>query len=184
MVAVEIFTREVAMDEVLRDYITKKASKMDRFLPELLDVRVDLAHRPSLREASDRFKAQITLRGPGFILRAEERSDQIQAAYDTAVDNIQRQIERFKGKHHLNKEKRTSITEAFAEPGMAETDDQQLVRRKKFLLRPMDEMEAIEEMQLLGHQDFFVFYNMNASCVSVLYQRNDGSYGLIDTELA
>ena len=48
----------------------------------------------------------------------------------------------------------------------------------------MDEAEAIEQMKLLGHENFFVFYNMDASCVSVMYQRGDGSYGLIDTEIA
>ena len=59
-----------------------------------------------------------------------------------------------------------------------------IVRRKQFMLHPMDEQEAIEQMGLLGHEDFFVFYNANTNSVNVLYKRRDGSYGLIEPEIA
>jgi putative sigma-54 modulation protein len=57
-------------------------------------------------------------------------------------------------------------------------------RRKRFLLTPMDELEAIEQMKLLGHENFFVFFNANTSAINVLYQRRDGTYGLIEPEIA
>ena len=55
-----------------------------------------------------------------------------------------------------------------------------IVRRKTFTLTPMDEVEALEQLQLLGHEDFFVFYNANTNKINVLYKRRDGTYGLID----
>jgi putative sigma-54 modulation protein len=58
-----------------------------------------------------------------------------------------------------------------------------IVRRKRFLLAPMDEMEAIEQMSLLGHENFFVFYNANTHTINVLYRRRDGMYGLIEPEI-
>jgi putative sigma-54 modulation protein len=59
-----------------------------------------------------------------------------------------------------------------------------IVRRKKFTLTPMDEAEAMEQMALLGHENFFVFYNGRTNAVNVLYRRRDGAFGLIETELA
>ena len=58
-----------------------------------------------------------------------------------------------------------------------------IARRKQFTLIPMDENEAIEQMKLLGHEDFFVFYNVNTNAINVLYHRRDGSYGLIEPQL-
>jgi putative sigma-54 modulation protein len=59
----------------------------------------------------------------------------------------------------------------------------EIIRRKKFTLIPMDEREAIEQSQLLGHEDFFVFFNVNSNSVNVLYTRRDGTLGLIETEV-
>ena len=58
-----------------------------------------------------------------------------------------------------------------------------IARRKKFSLVPMDELEAIEQMNLLGHEDFFIFYNIGNNAVNVLYKRRDGTYGIIEPEL-
>ena len=58
-----------------------------------------------------------------------------------------------------------------------------IVRRKRFLLVPMSEMEALEQMSLLGHENFFIFFNANTDAVNVLYRRRDGTYGLIEPEI-
>lgn len=187
MNTVEVFGREMKVDDALHDYVSKRASKLDRYMETIDDARVDLIYRKSARAAEDRFKAQITLRGTGFALRAEERADQAQVAFDAALERIQRQIERYKGKHSLSKGETAKISEKAKEAfASSEPEDRpaEILRRKKFFLHPMDVNEAIEQMTLLGHENFFVFYNMEAACVSVLYQRGDGNYGLIDTELA
>ncbi len=79
--------------------LARKAVKFDRMLNSMDEVKVDLAYSKSARSAADRQVAQITIRGKGFILRTEERADDIFAAFDTALEKMQRQIERYKGKH-------------------------------------------------------------------------------------
>lgn len=186
MATVEIFAHELKLDEPLRDYVNNKASKLERYMDEVAEARVDLSFRKATRAAQDRFKAQITLRGKGFVLRAEEQTDQIHSAFDAAIDKIQRQMERYKGKHYRNRTSEVELTEqelAEAERQEAEQSTD-FARQKKFLLYPMSPAEALEQMRLLGHEEFFVFYNMDAACVSVLYRRGDGNFGLIDTEVA
>lgn len=184
---VEIFAHEMKVDEGLREYVTTKTSKLERYMDEVDEARVDLSFRKATRSAQDRYKAQITLRGKGFVLRAEEQTDQIQAAFDTVLDKIQRQMERYKGKHYRNKVNVASLNEQeLIEAEAADADEAALAiaRTKKFMLYPMSPAEAMEQMRLLGHEQFFVFYNMDAAGVSVLYRRGDDSFGLIDTELA
>lgn len=185
-VDIELNTRDMNVDDRLKDYVTKKADKLDRYIGGIQDVRVDLSYVKSARSALDRNVAQITLRGKGFILRAEERTDDIYSAYDNALNKLHRRIERYKGKHYRGRGDGTSLAEAVAEPMPVvpeEIQAESIARRKKFTLVPMDELEAIEQMNLLGHEDFFVFFNANTNAVNVLYRRRDDSYGLIETEL-
>ncbi len=184
---VQIFTRNLDLTERIETYVTKKASKLDRYLRGIEEVRVDLAYAKSARNAADRHVAQITVRGKGFLLRAEERADDIFAAFDTATDKIQRRIERFKGKRYRSRsEGRAAEAEAqaaLAEELLEEEEETPIVRRKRFTITPMNEAEAIEQMQLLGHDNFFIFYNAETNAINVLYRRRDGTYGLIEPEL-
>ncbi len=184
---IEIYGRGMDISDHLRDYVDKKVSKLDRYLPDIEEVRVDLAYVKSARSAADRQVAQITLRGKGFILRSEERADDIFAALDTALDKMQRRIERYKGKHFRGRGDGRSAAEVVAAPVLEEEETGELgpiiVRRKHFPLSPMDELEAIEQMSLLGHENFFIFYNVNTSTVNVLYRRRDGNFGLIEPEI-
>jgi putative sigma-54 modulation protein len=183
---VDIYARNMEVTERIESYINKKVERLDRFLPEIEEARVDVAYIKSARSAADRQVAQITIRGKGFILRSEERADDIFAAFDVALDKMQRRIERYKGKRNRGRGDGASITEILA-PVVDEEESGALgpaiVRRKHFLLTPMDEFEAMEQMQLLGHENFFLFYNPNTSSVNVLYRRRDGNYGLIEPEL-
>lgn len=183
---VEITVRNMELTDRVHDYVVKKVSKLDRYLNGIDEARVDLAQAKSARSATDRQVAQITVRGKGFILRAEERSDNIYSAIDTALDKIQRRIYRYKGKRYRG---RYDVPE-FEEPSQEVEEIEEevetipiIARRKKFSLVPMDEMEAIEQMQLLGHENFFIFYNGNSNSINVLYKRRDGTYGLIEPEL-
>jgi putative sigma-54 modulation protein len=183
MIPVEIFNHEMKATPSLEDYINKKVSKLDRYINSLEAARVDLTYHKALKDADDRAKAQITLRGKGFVLRAEESTDQPHSAFDQALEKIQRQIERYRGKHYPVRGNDRQQEEEFLEQPQEERPAV-IGRRKKFLLQPMDEIEAIEQMRLVGHENFFVFYNMSASCVSVLYKRQNNTYGLINTEMA
>lgn len=184
-VKIEIFTKNLELTDRLNDYVVKKVEKLEKFLDEVDECRVDLSHVKTARNANDRHVAQLTLRGRGFILRSEERSDSIFSAVDAALDKMRRQIARYKGKRARGRGDGQTIAEAIEVPAMEPVEEEEpiIVRRKHFMLVPMDELEAIEQMKLLGHDNFFVFFNANTSQLNVLYQRRDGSYGIIIPEI-
>ena len=186
---VEIYGRNMDVTDRIHDYVTKKVSKLDRYLPGIDEARVDVAYVKSARSAADRQVAQITVRGKGFILRSEERADDIFAALDTALEKMQRRIERYKGKRYRGRGDGKSVAEVVREieSEIVEEEGEEnvpvIARRKRFMMVPMDEYEAIEQMDLLGHENFFIFFNINSNAVNVLYKRRDGTYGLLEPEL-
>lgn len=182
---IKISGRNMEVTERLTDYVNKKVSKLDRYLNEIDEAHVDLAYAKSARSAADRQVAQLTIRGKGFVLRSEERADDIYAALDTALDKMQRRIERYKGKRNRGRGDGRSAAEVVPIPESEEEEIEQplIARRKQFIVSPMDESEAIEQMSLLGHEDFFVFYNATSETINVLYKRRDGTYGLIEPEI-
>ena len=185
-VKIDIFTKNMELTDRLNDYVVKKVEKLEKFMDEVDECRVDLSHAKTARNASDRYVSQLTLRGKGFILRSEERSDSIFSAVDAALDKMRRQIRRYKGKRARGRGDGQTIAEAIdlaAVEAYEMEEPPEIVRRKRFMLAPMDELEAVEQMKLLGHENFFVFYNANTSEFNVLYRRRDGSYGIIIPEL-
>lgn len=190
-VAVQIFSRDTSVSDSLREYIEKKVSRLDRYLPNLTEARVDLAEARSARSAMDRWVAQLTVHMRGVVLRAEEHNSDPYAAMDAVLDKMQRQIKRYKGKHWQNRSNGGLEAVAVAElEDEAELDTAEeaepvgvVVRRKHFAMAPMNEEEAVAQMQLLGHDSFFVFYNADTNRMNVLYRRNDGNYGLIEPEI-
>ncbi|MBE0410976.1 MAG: ribosome-associated translation inhibitor RaiA [Anaerolineales bacterium] len=187
-IEVQIYGKNMEVNERLQDHVTKKVSKLDRYLNDIDEARIDLAYVKSARSAADRQVAQITIRGKGFILRSEERADDIFAALDTALDRMQRRIERYKGKRYRGRGDGKPFSDLVMEPEVLEEEEEEtgpvIARRKRFLITPMDEMEAIEQMSLLGHENFFVFFNIDTNSINILYRRRDGNYGLIEPEIA
>jgi ribosome hibernation promoting factor len=183
-VEVEVYGRNLEIAEPLKKYVTKKASKLDHYLNEIDHVRVDLNFIKSARSAKDRNAAQITVRGRRALLRVEERSDDITAAFDSAIDKMQRQLDRYKGKHFRGRGDGRSASEILSVP--LETGGEQapvIARHKTFDLIPMSEAEALEQMKQLGHDNFFIFFNIETNSINVLYHRRDESYGLIEPKV-
>jgi putative sigma-54 modulation protein len=186
-VTVQIHARDLNISPRLREYVEKKVSRLEHYLPSINEARVDLAEVKSARSASDRQVAQLTVLARGVVLRAEERKDDIFAAVDAVLDKMQGQIEHYKGKRWHGRNNGAGA-ESVAEPDEAESAPDlepagSVVRRKRFGLMPMDEAEALEQMTLLGHNSFFVFYNSDSNRMNVLYRRQDGNFGLIDPEI-
>lgn len=179
---VQIYSRNLEVTEHVRDQVLKKVADLDRFLEDITEARVDLKST-NARNAAEREVAQITVRGKGVILRAEERAGDIIGALNLAVDTIQRRIKRYKGKRN-QRWKQAQQQESYPSVATEDDSDLQIEKRKKFTIRPMDEWEAIEQMELLGHDQFFVFYNAKTDAINVLYKRKDGSYGLLMPEVA
>jgi putative sigma-54 modulation protein len=185
--------RNMEVNDRLREYVEKKIGKMNKFLPDAQEIRVELAEEKS-RKASEREVVQVTVRSNGTLLRAEERNSDIYAAIDAVADKLHGQINRFKGKRRRKIERaqvaqvealETEYLSAATAPVTEEEDlfEGQIVRTKRFSMTPMSEEEAIDQMELLGH-DFFVFYNAAIDGINVLYRRSDGNFGLLQPELA
>lgn len=181
---IETVAHNMRLTDNIRDYVEKKAAKLERYLQEIDEIRVELSHIKSARSALDRQVAQITVHGKGFLLRSEERADDIHAAFDTALDKIQRQIDRYKGKHYHGRGDGRSAAKVVEEDELPVDETGELLpliaRRKKFIILPMNEDEAVEQMRLLGHDNFFVFFNAEQNSIQVLYRRRNGTYGLIE----
>ncbi|NLF63843.1 MAG: ribosome-associated translation inhibitor RaiA [Chloroflexi bacterium] len=183
---VQIRSRNLEVTDRLREYVNKKTRRLDRYMPKISELTVDLEDE-NTRSTVGRYVAQITLRDErGTILRAEERTDDMFSSIDAVVDKINRQIDRYRGKRISN---RRDTDEAAFEPLaeevallVDEAEEGNIVRRKRFPLHPMSTEEAIEQMELLGH-DFFVFFNHEEEAVNVVYRRHDGNYGLLLPEL-
>jgi putative sigma-54 modulation protein len=183
---VDVQARNIRLTDRIKTHVEQRASKLDRYLGSIEEANVELTHHQSARSANDRNVAQITVRGKGLILRTEERSDEVLTAFDTALDKLHRQIDRYKGKHYHGRGDGLSAADVVEEPVLADETDRLppiIARRKQFRILPMNEYEAVEQMNLLGHDNFFIFYNGGTNRINVLYRRRDGSYGLIEPEI-
>ena len=177
--------KNVEVNDRLRDYVERKVGKLDRFLPTITEAWVELSVEGT-KAAQDRQVCQVTVRSNGTILRAEERSDDMFYSIDTVLDKMYRQIARYKGKRK-NRWRAVDMTIEPLPMGYEEEeyeeDESRIVRSKRFPMVPMHPEEAVEQMELLGH-NFFVFFNAEEGQVNVLYRRQSGDYGLLQPELA
>ncbi len=194
---IDIQGRNLRVTEALTSYAQKKLEKLDRYLPNIVDVRVELG-RENTRRGEDLAVAQITVRHKrGAILRAQETTPgEIEAALNLAVDKMYRQIERFKGKRSRKGHERFAATLeelgiAEANPDMLQDGAEELAedsvetlvtRRKTVSVTAMTEEEAVEQMELLGHS-FFLFFNEATGSVNVVYKRRAGGYGVLHPEI-
>jgi putative sigma-54 modulation protein len=182
-IKVEITVRNMELTDRIKEYVTKKSSKLDRYLNEIDQVKIDLTNMKSARDANDRNVAQITARGRRILLRTEERAEDLFAAFDKAWDKMQRQAEHYKGKRTRGRGDGRSAAEVLPLPQEEQEQGTTIARRKTFDLIPMNESEALEQMKLLGHENFFIFFNIETNTINILYQRRDGSYGLIEPKI-
>jgi putative sigma-54 modulation protein len=188
----KIHARNVDVTNQLQEHVEKKVSKLDRYLPNIQEVRVDLTIE-GRRQGADQCIAQLTVRNDrGVIFRAEEkRQADIYAALDVALDKMYRQIQRFKGKRkrrggrYAASAAELAVMEPLPLDEVMEDEIEaktQIVRRKQVDLIPMSEEEAIDQMELLGHS-FFIFFNADTAKIGVLYRREDGNYGVLEPEI-
>ena len=182
--------RNVEITDWINEYVNKKVGRLERYLNQAKDARIDLSHNAT-RAAEDRFTAQLTIWSNGHILRAEESTADILVSIDAVVEKMSHQISRFKGRHFQNRRRQSAAMNAEAQLAatMVAADDLdedeefgRIVRRKEFILQPLDEEEAVAQMELLGH-DFFIYYDVDAKANNVVYRRRDGEYGLLQPRM-
>lgn len=194
---VQIKTKNIRLSDGLESYIQRKYEKLEKVSVRVIDAKMEV-RSDRKKTGGDHYVVQLTIATPDNILRAEETNTDLHTTIDLAIDRMERQIRRFRDKQVYKRRRQQALSQIVAKQpllpedavdlsheDMAEDEPpfEALVRRKRFKLQPMNEDEAIEQMELLGH-DFFVFFNPEEAQINVLYRRHDGQYGLILPELA
>ena len=189
-----IFARNMKLNERSEDYIQKKIARLERHLPENAPAKFEVS-RTAARSQAERFVAQMTISAGGATLRGQKSALTLFAAVDAVADVMDKQIRRYTGKAYrtapARRWARKSARQQDADALLDEPDDApdydadspdewgDLVRVKRFAMKPMSAEEAIVEMELLDHS-FFMFRNSEIDDYSVVYRRSDGGYGIIE----
>lgn len=174
--------KNLKVSDAIRERAENKIQKLGRHFHFLQDAQVTLGTQRNWQIA------EVTLQAAGHLLRAEERSNDMFASLDSAVEKLERQLRRHKGRFLRRGRSGTEPEEVSAEEGTVgeETPVEdfvmpRVVRTKRFTMKPMSVEEAVLQMELLGH-DFFVFKNEETEAVNVVYRRKEGNLGLIEPE--
>ena len=169
---------KLVVTKAIKETIESKLERLDRYFDNDSDITAHVVVKVKNLDQT----IEVTVPTSRFTLRAEEVSEDLYAAIDKVVDKLERQIRKNKTKlnnKYKNLEKIDLILDFEVED--EEEDEIKIVKRKNIEMKPMDEEEAVLQANLLGH-DFFVFKNVDEECVSVLYLRKDGCYGIINVK--
>ena len=169
--------KNIELTTDLNAYIQQKLGKLSRHLTNIIEAKVEIAAEKT-RSPQQRFIAQVTVNSAGTLLRAEERGDDLFKAIDGVATIMERQVERYKGKKYA---KKGNVSVARTGTALFDVEDNvgKVVKVKQFAVKLMTADEAIEQMELLGH-DFFLFLNSDGGKLNLLYRRKDKNYGLIE----
>jgi putative sigma-54 modulation protein len=173
--------------EALHDYATKKIGRLEKFFHAPAET---VAHVTLAAPKRELHSVEVTLPLNGYVIRAEDKSPDMYHSIDVCSDKLEKQIAKHKSKL-AKRLKQDGIETLFKEqvgaPAtplpdeavVATAEVEEVVRVKRFAVKPMDVEEAVMQMDLLGH-DFYVFSNSETETVNVVYKRKDGAYGLIE----
>lgn len=175
----------IEVTEAIRDYVIKKVGKLERYF----DTKPTSDVHVKLSVYNNEQRIEITIPMTGLLLRGEEHHQDMYAAIDLVVDKLERQIRKHKTKVNRKFKQEGSPKHIFAElekEAISEREEEalndiEIVRTKRFDLKPMDSEEAVLQMDMLDH-NFFVFTNAVSGDTNVVYRRKDGRYGLIEPE--
>ncbi len=172
--------RNVEVTEALKNYVERKAERLDRYFDNIVDAKVVLSIAGS-PHVERRAKAEIQLNVPGGIIRVEESDPDMYAAIDRAIEVLEKQLKRFKGR--MMGKRHSGLGPSTPPPAPPAEEDEhfepEIVRVKRFEMKPMTPEDAALQMEALGHT-FFVFRNADTEQINVIYRRHDGNYGLIE----
>lgn len=181
-VGIDVTFRHVEGTEMVREYVLKRLSKTIHSLPNLRAASVEITYEQT-KPVEGRYVVQVTLSADGTSLRAEERGRDPNTTVDLVHELLERRIRDWKGRVYFERRRQASAykdatdMEATALPPTDKTG--QILRMKSHETKPMFPEDAVEQMELLGH-DFFFFLNADTGKHNVLYRRRAGGYGLIE----
>ncbi len=167
--------KNIELTPALKQKVVKKLGKLEKFFKPETEVHV------TLNVEKSRHIVEVTIPFNGMLIRAEDSTNDMYASIDNVLDKIEGQIRR--NKTRLQKQIREGLNPDYFAVGedSAAEDEFKIVRTKKFSIKPMDEQEAVLQMNLLGH-DFYMFENSETNRINVVYKRKDGNYGLIEPQ--
>ena len=164
----------------VRRYVERKLGKLNRHLPNIIDSRVEISEEKT-RSPRQHYLVRATVDGNGAVFHGEERGEDLFKAIDRVAAIMIRQLEHHKGKLYSKGRGSSLARGEFSESAEPEFAGK-VVKVKRFAVKPMTQDEAIDQMELMGH-DFFLFFNADTEEFRLLYRRRDGDYGLIELEL-
>ena len=172
----KITGRNINVTPGLKAAVEEKIGKLERYFNQDTEVNI------TLTVEKDRQKIEVTIPVKGTIIRAEQESNDMYVSIDLVEEIIERQIRRYRKKLIDKKQAAISFSQAFIEEEDEVQDDEiQIVKTKKFAIKPAIPEEACLQMEMLGH-NFYVFLNADTDQVNVVYKRKNGTYGLIEPE--
>lgn len=177
----QITGKNVEISPAVHQYVERKLSKLNRHLRNIVEAKVEITEEKT-KSRDQRFVVQVTIESNGTSFRSQERGENLFSAIDKVVGILNRQIERYKGKLYEKGRGSSLARGGLGEEVVEKETMRKVVKIKRFLVKPMSVDEAMEQMELLGH-DFFLFYNADDEGLNLLYRRKDGDYGLIKPEL-
>ncbi len=167
---------KLKITDAMNDYIKEKIGKLDKYLKNSDDVRVNVIVKVKNHEQ----RVEITIPLKTCILRSEETKDDFYAAVDKTVDKLERQIRKNKTRI-MSKQVKTTTDFDMSDVTVEKEEETKILKRKKVEVKPMNEEEAILQMELLDHQ-FYMYKDSDSNKVAVVYKRTDGNYGIIEAE--
>ena len=167
---------KLAVTKAIKNYIEEKLGRLDKYYENASNINCKVV----IRSKNNLQTIEVTIPLNKFILRAEESHQDLYAAIDLVVDKLEGQIRKNKTRIKKRYEK-VEVPELSFDFDTDEEEDLKIVKRKDVDSKPMDEEEAILQMELLNH-DFFVFKNTDEECVSVIYRRKDNKFGILNVK--
>lgn len=169
--------KNIEITEAIEEKVSEKLSKLDKYfiVSENVEAKVLVRTYPYGQ------KIEVTIPTEYVLLRAEVVDQDLYNAIDLVIDNLEGQIRKYKTRlNRKSKDNKLAFNLASIEP-LEEEEEDVLVKTKTITPKPMDMEEAIMQMELIGHS-FFVYRDTETDAISIVYRRNDGDYGLIETE--
>ena len=170
---------KVTVTPAIKEYIEEKLSKLDKYFENPEEIKSSVVIKVKNKEQS----IEVTVPTSKFTLRAEEIHADLYAAIDLVIDKLERQVRKNKTRimsKHVKQNYDFNLS-TFEEYEKEEKEDNKIVKRKTIEVKPMNEEEAILQMELLGHQ-FYMYKDSETYEPAVVYKRNDGNYGVITSE--
>ena len=171
---------KIKVTSAMKDYVNEKLEKLDKYFDKNIEVRANVIVKVNNTHEQ---RVEITIPLKSYILRSEETQEDFYAAVDKTIDKLERQIRKNKTRL-MSRNSKPSYDFNFEMIDFdkeEEKEESKIVKRKTIEVKPMDEEEAILQMELLGHQ-FYMYKDADTNKPAVVYKRNDGNYGVIESE--